>query len=67
MNGLPLSIWYDWQDDGPDPTQLEQNFGLLTYIGQSKMASVAAQTLTHELGNLLDLTGSPQYLAVRPE
>lgn len=52
MNGLPLSIWYDWQDDGPDPTQLEQNFGLITYTGQPKMAYVAAQTLTHELSNL---------------
>ncbi len=51
-SGLPLSIWYDWQDDGPDPTQLEQNFGLITYTGQPKMAYVAAQTLTHELSNL---------------
>ena len=25
--GISLSIWYDWQDDGNDPAQIEHHFG----------------------------------------
>lgn len=25
--GISLSIWYDWQDDGQDPAQIEHHFG----------------------------------------
>lgn len=49
LNGLPASIWYDWQDDGNDPHQQEDNFGLLTWNGHQKPAYAAAQTLMHEL------------------
>jgi beta-xylosidase len=49
LSNLPLSIWYDWRDDGPDPKQMEQNFGIVTWNGQPKMAYFAAQTLTREL------------------
>jgi hypothetical protein len=49
LNDIPLSIWYDWQDDGPDPRQQEQNFGIITWNGQPKEAYFAAQTLTSEL------------------
>ncbi len=28
-NGINLSIWYDWRDDGPDPKNTENNFGLV--------------------------------------
>ena len=27
LNGVPLSIWYDWKNDGPDPNENEHNFG----------------------------------------
>ena len=27
-NNIPLSIWYDWHDDGPDLTDSESNFGI---------------------------------------
>ena len=27
MNGIPLSIWYDWKNDGDDPKEGEHNFG----------------------------------------
>ncbi|HEY0754516.1 MAG TPA: cellulase family glycosylhydrolase [Ktedonobacteraceae bacterium] len=50
LNGLPLSIWYDWQDDGNDSRQQEDNFGLLTWNNQQKPAYAAAQTLIRELG-----------------
>ncbi len=49
LNNLPLSIWYDWRDDGADPKQIEQNFGILTWDGQPKIAYFATQTLTREL------------------
>ena len=27
MNDVPLSIWYDWHDDGVDPKEAEHHFG----------------------------------------
>ncbi|MGH2497145.1 MAG: cellulase family glycosylhydrolase [Ktedonobacteraceae bacterium] len=50
LNNLPLTIWYNWHD-GPDPKQIEDNFGLVTYTDQPKIVYSAAQTLTHELTN----------------
>ena len=34
-NDVPLSIWYDWHDDGPDPKEREHHFGMVhfTYDG----------------------------------
>jgi len=29
MSGVPVSIWYDWHDDGPDPRESEHNFGIV--------------------------------------
>jgi polysaccharide biosynthesis protein PslG len=53
-NGIPISIWYDWQDDGPDPGEAEHHFGLVrnTYhagsdpIYEPKPAYLAASTLS---------------------
>ncbi len=28
-SGIPLSIWYDWRDDGDDPANAEHRFGLV--------------------------------------
>jgi polysaccharide biosynthesis protein PslG len=28
-NGIPISIWYDWRDDGTDPREPEHHFGLV--------------------------------------
>jgi hypothetical protein len=49
MNDVPLSIWYDWHDDGQDPKEQEHNFGTVTWDYQPKPAYVAAQTLIKEL------------------
>jgi len=49
MNDVPLSIWYDWHDDGQDPKEQEHNFGTVTWDYQPKPAYVAAQTLIQEL------------------
>lgn len=29
--GIPLSIWYDWHDDGRDPKEPEHHFGLVAH------------------------------------
>src|SRR5262249_598366 len=30
-NNIPLSIWYDWHDDGPDPSDPEHHFGTVRF------------------------------------
>src|ERR1700744_3063855 len=49
MAGIPLSIIYDWQNDGPNPDDKEANFGLLTYNGQRKRAYDALATMARDL------------------
>jgi len=49
LNGVPLSIWYDWKNDGPDPNENEHNFGTVTPELKPKPSYIAVQTLTHEL------------------
>jgi hypothetical protein len=59
-NGVPLSIWYDWHDDGPDPKEAEHHFGTVTYpylegkspVYEPKPAYLAARTLTKDLAGL---------------
>ena len=54
---IPLSIGYEWQDDGDDPTDREQNFGLVRHDRQPagpqpfapKPAYAAVRTLTTQL------------------
>jgi hypothetical protein len=48
--GIPISIWYDWKNDGLDAAEREHNFGTVTYDLQPKPAYRALQTLTRELG-----------------
>ncbi|HYV26034.1 MAG TPA: cellulase family glycosylhydrolase, partial [Candidatus Eisenbacteria bacterium] len=50
LNGVPLSIWYDWKNDGEDPKENEHNFGTVSYDLQKKPAYGAIQKFTHELG-----------------
>ena len=55
--GVPLSIWYDWRDDGPNPAEPEHHFGAVEYeylfnstpAYHPKPAYTAAQTLTKTL------------------
>ena len=56
-NDVPLSIWYDWHDDGPDPKEPEHHFGMVHFrydaahrpVYDPKPAYLAAQTLTAAL------------------
>lgn len=49
LEGIPLSIWYDWKNDGPDPKENEHNFGLVQSDLKPKPSYLAIQTLTREL------------------
>ena len=53
-NGVPISIWYDWHDDGDDRSNPEHNFGTVrrpyragqAEVYEPKEAYIAARTLT---------------------
>ncbi len=47
--GVPVSIWYDWKNDGTDPAEREHNFGTMTHDLKPKPAYVAARTLNRTL------------------
>src|SRR6266516_5272292 len=49
MSGIPLSTWYDWRDDGQDPQDIQNTFGILDWNYQRKPAYFGVQTLTKEL------------------
>ncbi|MBI4663611.1 MAG: cellulase family glycosylhydrolase [Verrucomicrobia bacterium] len=49
LSGVPLSIWYDWKNDGADPNEREHNFGTMTHDLKPKPAYLVLQTLTREL------------------
>lgn len=56
-NGIPLSIWYDWKDDGTDPKEPEHHFGTVGHpetkdgkpFFRLKPAYLAARNLTNTL------------------
>ncbi|MCX6901559.1 MAG: cellulase family glycosylhydrolase [Verrucomicrobia bacterium] len=49
LNDVPLSIWYDWKNDGTDAAYSEHNFGIVDNRLKPKPGYVAAQTMTREL------------------
>ncbi|HEY3860382.1 MAG TPA: cellulase family glycosylhydrolase [Verrucomicrobiae bacterium] len=49
LNGIPLSIWYDWKNDGHNPDDGEQNFGTVTEELAPKPAYAAISAMTREL------------------
>jgi hypothetical protein len=48
--GLPVAVWYDLRDDGADPANPEDNYGLLDSSGNEKPAMHAIRTLTSAVG-----------------
>ncbi len=49
LNGVPLSIWYDWKNDGADPDDNESNFGVTWPDLRPKPAYNALRQMTREL------------------
>jgi polysaccharide biosynthesis protein PslG len=48
-SGVPISIWYDWRDDGDDPSEPENRFGLVRRDLSPKPAYRALKMLLGEL------------------
>lgn len=67
LNNVPLSIWYDWKNDGDDPGENEHNFGTVMPDLKPKPAYTAIQTLTRQLSgyrvtNRLAQTNDQDYV-----
>jgi hypothetical protein len=67
LNGVPISIWYDWKNDGTDPAEKEHNFGIVGPDLVPKPAYGAVQTLTRQLAGFrvarrLDAAGSEDFV-----
>lgn len=67
--GIKISIWYDWHDDGADPKNWEHNYGTVNPDYSPKPAFVAAQTLIRTLGGYrfvkrLDTPSDSDYVLV---
>jgi polysaccharide biosynthesis protein PslG len=74
-NGVSLSIWYDWRDDGTDADDPEHNFGMVAnsyqqgreQVYEPKPAYFAARTLTkflagHRFEKRLRVGGQDDYV-----
>ena len=66
---IPVSIWYDWKNDGTNPNEREHNFGTVTHDLKPKKAYLAAKTLSstllsYSINQRLDL-GSDKDFAFR--
>jgi len=55
-NGIGMSIWYDWRDDGVDPNNAEHRFGVVESASRKgdtpltpKLAYLATKTLAKQL------------------
>jgi hypothetical protein len=69
LAGVPISIWYDWKNDGPDPAEHEHNFGLVYPDLRPKPAYTALQNLTRSLSGCslarrVDTTNAADFLLV---
>ncbi|MHC4115998.1 MAG: cellulase family glycosylhydrolase [Planctomycetota bacterium] len=47
--GVDISIWYDWKNDGTDLNEREHQFGTVRYDGNPKAAYLAAKVLASTL------------------
>ncbi|TXH03216.1 MAG: hypothetical protein E6R07_13000 [Nevskiaceae bacterium] len=48
-HGIPLSVWYDWKNDGGDAANHEHNFGIVDPVSQFKPAYIGLRTFTTQL------------------
>lgn len=47
--GVPVSIWYDWKNDGDSPTNFEHNCGTVTSDLKPKPSYIAASVMNTQL------------------
>lgn len=49
LYGIPVSIWYDWKNDGDNPSDFEHNCGTVTSDLVPKPAYITAQAMNSHL------------------
>jgi hypothetical protein len=49
LYNIPVSIWYDWKNDGDDPANFEHNCGTVSSDLRPKQAYTAIQTMNAQL------------------
>ena len=49
--GIPVSIWYDWKNDGTNPNEREHQFGTIRHDLEPKAAYLAIKTLSSALAD----------------
>lgn len=63
---IPVSIWYDWKNDGANPDEREHHFGAVMHDLKPKAAYIAAKNLSHNLAGFaidkrLDLASEKDF------
>ena len=63
---IPVSIWYDWKNDGTNPDEREHHFGTVMHDLKPKAAYLAAKTLSstlvgYSIGKRLDLNSDEDF------
>jgi beta-xylosidase len=53
LYGIPISIWYDWKNDGVDPAEHEENFGTVTADLKPKPAYNTVQNMNKQLNGFV--------------
>ena len=67
LNSIPVSIWYDWKNDGKDPGNFEHNCGTVTFDLQPKPSYKCIQIMNRQLENFtmshrMDLGNDHDYV-----
>lgn len=75
LNGVPISIWYDWHEDGTNPNDPEHHFGIVHYAAhpgaaelyEPKPAYLAMKTFAstlagYSLNKRLPVGGNDDYV-----
>jgi hypothetical protein len=64
-SGNPVSIFYDWKDDGPDSGNLEHRYGVVTQDLTGKPSYVAAKGFLDKFAGLTDFKKIPSKDVLR--
>lgn len=67
LQQVPISIWYDWKNDGNDLNNKEHNFGIMWYSSNPKLSYLAMQTLSSTMNgykfvNRIEITDPSNYI-----
>lgn len=61
-SGIPISIWYDWRDDGTNPNETEDHFGTVRHAYKSN-ATATTKTPGGSVPEVFE--PKPAYLAMK--